>query len=1025
MAVVANVAINVDSRGAVGKLREVSTQAQATQKAFGALQQAAAAFGAGFAISQVIADVKQLDTNLRRLGTVGGNVAALDKGLGDLSKQLEGVANKAELAAASYQALSAGFTETSANLRIVEAATKAAVGGLVDVTSVVEVTTKTLNAYGLSGEYAIKVTDSISKAVEFGQVQWSDYTSQLGRVASIAALAGVSIDEINAFIAAATKNGATAEVAFTGLGAALATLLQPTEESKKAAAALGIQWNVTGLQSRGFSGLLEDLSKKQDANKTAVAELLGSQEALRGVLAANSKAGKDYRMILEGLGGATGKTEADFEKMRGSLENTLKSLDTAFKNFSEALGRAFGPTVVVVIRDITGAVNGFAAAFNAVPQPVLKATAEVVKAVAQLLLLKKAIEGIIALRVALIGMFAATATGAGAAAVASSGLTMNMRYLQGSMATATTQGTALAGVLRSIAAFGVITVGINLIVTGLQEAMTAAAEVRKLRGERAAGGAAAIYGGSATADQKAAARQTLEAARKEQRRYRDPGTVAAQTLLGPLAPVFGVPTTAQAGRRRPLLQERVRRAEAVLALPTRTQQQAGIPTPTPTPQEQLNLDGSRSRTGGRSGADKAAAEEARIQARIRGLQIETQATQQLAVLRGRIAEAEMAGNEELAIRLRGVEREQQILVQYQQSIGDVTERVRQAMEAKALADLEMVGMETAIDLEKQRLKLLKEQNDEFFKRAGLTPQDKMPSGAGAFDPSLPDLRVSPAEQQMAAYRAELDALTNPINMAVTGANAIGDAFGQAFQDIATGAKSTEQALADTFKAIGEAFISMAVQIIAKQIAMITFQTLLKALGGGGGSFGFSGAGPYQLPGGGGFAQGFSLPKLNATGSMVTGPTNAIIGEAGPEAVMPLQRGTDGKMGVQIADNRAFLDSLTTGFTAAIDEASDDPAAAATDNRASLREVERLQENRTQIMTQQMEAERRYERERIEQMASTPGNLNIKYESQVINRVEYVTRDQAERMAAQSALRGRELAIGALQNSVKTRKRVGI
>jgi len=435
--------------------------------------------------------------------------------------------------------------------------------------------------------------------------------------------------------------------------------------------------------------------------------------------------------------------------------------------------------------------------------------------------------------------------------------------------------------------------------------------------------------------------------------------------------------------------------------------------------------GRKGKTDAEKAAERAAKEEARIQARIRGLQIETQATQQLAVLRGRIAEAEMAGNEELAIRLRGVEREQQILVQYQQSIGDVTERVRQAMEAKALADLEMVGMETAIDLEKQRLKLLKEQNDEFFKRAGLTPQDKMPSGAGAFDPSLPDLRVSPAEQQMAAYRAELDALTNPINMAVTGANAIGDAFGQAFQDIATGAKSTEQALADTFKAIGEAFISMAVQIIAKQIAMITFQTLLKALGGGGGSFGFSGAGPYQLPGGGGFAQGFSLPKLNATGSMVTGPTNAIIGEAGPEAVMPLQRGTDGKMGVQIADNRAFLDSLTTGFTAAIDEASDDPAAAATDNRASLREVERLQENRTQIMTQQMEAERRYERERIEQMASTPGNLNIKYQSQVINSVEYVTRDQAERMAAQSALRGRELAIGALQNSVKTRKRVGI
>ncbi|MFZ9751650.1 MAG: phage tail tape measure protein, partial [Candidatus Nanopelagicales bacterium] len=318
MSVVANVAINVDSRNAVSQLRAVETRAAATQKAFGALQQAAAAFGAGFALTKVIADVKELDTNLRRLGTVGGDVQALDKGLGALSKQLDGVASKAELAAASYQALSAGFTETGANLQVVEAATKAAVGGLVDVTSVVEVTTKTLNAYGLGGEYAIKVTDSISKAIEYGQVQWSDYTTQLGRVAATAALAGVSIDEVNAFVAAATKNGATAEVAFTGLSAALATLLKPTKESTEAAAALGIEWNVGGLQAKGFSGLLEDLSKKQDTNKTAVAALLGSQEALRGVLAANSKTGKDYQMILEGLGGAAGKTEMDFQTMKGS-----------------------------------------------------------------------------------------------------------------------------------------------------------------------------------------------------------------------------------------------------------------------------------------------------------------------------------------------------------------------------------------------------------------------------------------------------------------------------------------------------------------------------------------------------------------------------------------------------------------------------------------------------------------------------------------------------------------------------------
>ena len=244
MAAVANVAINVDSRGAIGKLRGIEKHTSSLDKATRGLTKSlaglAAGFGATFALGKIISDVAKLDTNLRRLGTVGGDVQGLSEALEQVGKNIEGTAGKADLAAASYQALSAGFTETAENAKLVEAAAKAAVGGIVDVASVVEVTTKTLNAYGMSGDEAIKVTDSISKSVEFGQVQWSDYTTQLGRVASVAATAGVSLDEVNAFIAAATKNSTTAEVAFTGLSGTLASLLKPTKETQDAAKALGI-----------------------------------------------------------------------------------------------------------------------------------------------------------------------------------------------------------------------------------------------------------------------------------------------------------------------------------------------------------------------------------------------------------------------------------------------------------------------------------------------------------------------------------------------------------------------------------------------------------------------------------------------------------------------------------------------------------------------------------------------------------------------------------------------------------------
>jgi len=358
---VSNVELRVDSRQAVNALQQVNRASGQLDTSIGQLQKSlaglASGLAGGFAITKAINDYKELDRNIRRLGTAGGNIKALDEGLGNLSTRLGGVAGKAELAAASYQALSAGFSDTAGNLKLVEAATKAAIGGLADTTQVTEVLTKTLNAYGMSGEQAIRVTDSISKAIEYGQVEWSDYTSQLGRVASIAALAGVSLDEVNAFIAAATKNGATAEVAFTGLGAALTQILQPTKESQDAAKLLGIQWNLAGVQGKGFTGLMAELAKAQTTNKEAAARLIGSQEGMRGVFAANAKAGKDYQEILKGLQDAAGKTESDFDKMKESLESQLKGLDSAFKNLSNEVLTTFAPVIGAALQTAIDKLN--------------------------------------------------------------------------------------------------------------------------------------------------------------------------------------------------------------------------------------------------------------------------------------------------------------------------------------------------------------------------------------------------------------------------------------------------------------------------------------------------------------------------------------------------------------------------------------------------------------------------------------------------------------------------------------------
>jgi TP901 family phage tail tape measure protein len=944
VSVVANIAVNVDSRNAVSKLKQVQQGAQATSQAVdklnattastsdkfkiaangikyftdaagraraengrfltsteraaagirnqgNAAQQAsgqfnllknafsglAAAFGAGFALTKVIADVKELDTNLRRLGTVGGNVAALDKGLGALSDRLDGVANKAELAAASYQALSAGFTETGANLRVVEAATKAAVGGLADITGVVDVTTKVLNSYNMSGDQAAKVTDSISKAVELGQVQWSDYTSQLGRVASIAAIAGVSLDEVNAFVAAATKNGATAEVAFTGLGASLATIIKPTKESAKAAQSLGINWTLAGLRGEGFESLMNQLAKAMESNTEKATEMVGGQEAVRGAFAAASKGGKDYAMILEGLGGAAGKTDADFQTMKGSLENTLKALDTSFKNLSEALGAAFGPTVVIAVQDITKAVNGFADFMAMVPQPVMNTAGELVKLVAQILLLDKALKIAIAtaalFRGAMLLLTTQTTLAGAAALTGQARLLMLSGGIKGSGVAAATATPALAGllgVLLRLAAIGAIGIVINVAVTGMAAVYQAQAEISKLRGIRAEGGPKS-FGGSATAEQKKVQQGVIASIQKER--------ATPKTAMDKAAAAFGIGKTF-ARQRTDQLTEREANARAILALPTRT-----AATPAATAANAMGTPvgatvGGAS-TGRDGGASKAADEAKRLADELqrsveRGNDLFRQFSRQ-AVLLGTTSETER----------------KRLQIQY-----DYQDRVREINELK---DAEQKVNLMAVNDEIRRLQTLELQTEElkkqlevFYELAGLSMGGMLPGGAGAF---RTDVNLDPndrAQQKIDEYKTKLTELQDPINMAQRGAQGIGDAFASSFQGIMTGTQTAQEALASFFQNIAKSFLDMATEIIAQMVIMYAFKQLLGLFGGGAGiapSNNFSGAFSGTTASFNPSSFGMGLLPGRAAGGPVSSGQTYMVGERGPELFVPGRSGT--------------------------------------------------------------------------------------------------------------------------------------
>jgi hypothetical protein len=119
-----------------------------------------------------------------------------------------------------------------------------------------------------------------------------------------------------------------------------------------------------------------------------------------------------------------------------------------------------------------------------------------------------------------------------------------------------------------------------------------------------------------------------------------------------------------------------------------------------------------------------------------------------------------------------------------------------------------------------------------------------------------------------------------------------------------------------------------------------------------------------------------------------------MGEAGPEAIMPLKRSPSGRLGVEVASTREQLNNQQ----------------AATSTREQLDRQRAVASTREQLNNQQAKAMQ---------------PLDIRYESTVINNVEYVTAEQHRQGMAQAAERGRSLTLSALQGSVKTRKKVGL
>lgn len=281
-----------------------------------------------------------------KLSTLSDNVDELKPKLVSLSDELSGQASTLDLLTASYDLASAGFAKNAEITEILKAAQLGATGGFSDLATVTDATTSVLNAYGLEADKAAKIVDGFAQTQADGKIVVDQYAQQIGRIAPIAAGAGVSIDELNAAISAVTATGVPVESTFAGLRQVIASIQKPTGEASKVAKELGIDFSAAALQSKGLSGVLEDIIANGGASADNLSKLFGSVEALTAIQPLLNDELVKFNQALDNQANAQGRAARDAFKATNTIQGQLKRLSSAFTNLV-ADGSEFG----IVIRE--------------------------------------------------------------------------------------------------------------------------------------------------------------------------------------------------------------------------------------------------------------------------------------------------------------------------------------------------------------------------------------------------------------------------------------------------------------------------------------------------------------------------------------------------------------------------------------------------------------------------------------------------------------------------------------------------
>lgn len=319
---------------------------------------------AGAAAIKTAADFeKSMASIVGLVGVAADEVKAMESSVRDMAKTFGSSASEAGKAL---------FFITSAGLRgadatdTLEASLKAAAVGLGDVSTIADLATSALNAYGSDTLSATAATDVLTAAVREGKLEASELAASMGGVLPIASAMGVQFHEVGAAFAALSRTGTNAAEATTQINGILSALLKPTMQAESALRTMGLssEFLRSNLAENGLLDTLQLLAEEFDGNAAATASVFGNVRALKGVMDLMGANVEGTIAIFNAMADTTGTVDAAFEVMAETASFKFSKAMAEAKDSLLTVGQAAMPIATQAAEALAGVLGGLGALFG-------------------------------------------------------------------------------------------------------------------------------------------------------------------------------------------------------------------------------------------------------------------------------------------------------------------------------------------------------------------------------------------------------------------------------------------------------------------------------------------------------------------------------------------------------------------------------------------------------------------------------------------------------------------------------------